>query len=379
MLKLSSRKSLVRKRGAVHKVYVPASARENQYLLVECKLDRTWVERFIDQPLTTRNYQEFYRKLSHHFFDICKQYQLTNVNFIAKDQLVRVRYGEEQQVIETPQQLIFFYNPACHSGMRSFYDINFLTDKIELLFLSTGDEVRQGSAQFHQSVSQLISEWATDIKLPSSRFKVKDHQHLTWDIYAAEKGDKATKTHGFRKLPDRYQQQLFILPGKRSSLTFAIATLPMTMNLLQQCDIDLTAEDPYNPLYTHISETFAKFAKQYNLNQVAIIANGKVPIIRHAEEEYFYPQGELLRIGFQPDQLGGSFISQWDSRNMVDSINLVFLASDSDFTSRGYGKFINHLTSALKDMYAELNFCPTRDAITLRFYQHLSYQLAAIK
>ncbi|WP_438863449.1 DUF3083 family protein [Neptunicella sp.] len=377
MLKINSRQSLVRKRGAVHKVYVPASARENQYVLVECKLGRQWIEDYIEQPLTTKRYDDFYRKLSHHFFDSCKKHQLINVNFIAKDQLVRVRYGEEQQVIETPQQLIFLYNPASHSGMRSFYDVNFLTDKIELLFLSTGDEVRQDSAHFHQRVSQLVNEWRTEIKMPLSNFKIKDHQHLTWDIYAAEKGDKATKTHGFRKLHDRYQQQSFILPSNRNCLNFAMATLPMTMNLLQQCDIDLAAEDPYNPLYTHVSETFAKFAKQYNLNQIAIIANGKVPIIRHAQEEYFYPQGELLRIGFQPDQLGGSFISQWDSRNMVDSINLVFLASDSDFTSRGYGKFINHLTSALKDMCAELNFCPTRDAITLRFYQHLSYQLAA--
>lgn len=378
MLNVNSRVNLIRKRSAAHKVYVPANVRENQYLLVEFKPNQALVESICAEKGLEPNVADFYRILSHRFFNLCETYKFSNVSFIAKNKLVRVMYATEQQVIETKQQLLFMYDPKQHTGLRTFLDTDMLSHKIEFLFLATGDEVRFNAPKFHQRVSHLMTTFSKLLTTSVGSFKVRDHQHLTYDIFSKQKGVNKTIVHGFRPISQRYQDQAMLLPRANLPMTFAVATLPINHSLLTQCDIDETAEDPYNPVYTYVSDLFVKIAKTYNLNHLAVIANGKVPIIRQDNEDYVVPQGELVHLGFKPRGSGGSFVCQWDSQNLVDSIKLVFVASNMDQNKRGYGKFVNHLTQVLAELSSLLGYKKDVDPIMLRFHQHLVYNLAKV-
>lgn len=375
MLKPNSRITLIRKRSAAHKVYVPEQVRENQYLLVEFKPSFELLEFISGKSGCGVYFADFYRNLSHSFFNLCEEFEFSNVSFIAKNKLVRVMYAQESQVIETPQQILFMYDPKTHTGLRTFFNPDLLADKIELLFLATGDDIRANAPQFHQRVNGLIQKFAEQIVLDIGTFKIRDHQHLTYDIFAGHKGNKKTLTHGFRPMQTRYQQQGLLLPKAKEEMNFAIANLPMSRQLLKRCEIDDSAEDPYNPLYAYISDLFVNIAKDYNLNQLAIVANGKFPIIRQDNEDYVIPNGELLNLGFKPSGSGGLFVSQWDSKNLVDSIKLVFIATDNDHNRRGYGRFVNHLTQVLNDLCMALGYMKEQDVITLRFHQNLMYLL----
>ncbi|WP_185962613.1 DUF3083 family protein [Thalassomonas sp. M1454] len=378
MLKTNSRINLIRKRSAAHKVYVPSNARENQYLLVEFKPSLALVELLTKGNSSDVYFADFYRHLSHLFFDLCERFDLANVSFIAKNKLVRVMFCEEQNVLETKQQLLFMYNPKIHTGLRTFFNPDLLADKIELLFLATGDDIRAQAPNFHLRVSNLMNALAKQLKLDVGSFKIRDHQHLTYDIFANNKGNKNTITHGFRPINTRYQQQALLMPESKNDMTFAVASLPINKLLLQSCEIDESADDPYNPLYTYVSDLFVKIAKNYNLNQLALVANGKVPIIRQDNENYVLPQGEIVNLGFKTEGSGGLYVSQWDSKNLVDTIKLVFIATANNANRRGYGRFVNHLTQVLKELCRELGYSKEKDTITLRFHQHLMYYLPNI-
>ncbi|AWL11179.1 hypothetical protein HMF8227_00683 [Saliniradius amylolyticus] len=372
----SSRSSLTRKHSAVHKVYVPASARQNQYLLVVLKLDEAMSNMARQMNKADGDYDGFYRFIGNGFLSLCRQQQLNNVSFIARDKLVRVRYAEEPQMIETQQQLLFFYNPARHSGVRSIYDPNQLCDKLEFLFLATGDALRNQASSFHRQVVELLPKLAERLNVTVSQFKLKDHQHLTYDIFSAAKGDKATRTHGFRHLSERYRQQSMLLPATANSQTFAIARLPVDNRILAQFDSVPQAEERYNLVYTRISEVFFAAARQFNLKHLAIIANGKIPVVRAASDgSYIRPEGELLHLGFDTANTGGDYVSQWHNQRLADSVQLVFYAADTDINRKGYGRFVNQVSDCLKMVCRELGYQNQRDAVMMRFYQHLSYSL----
>lgn len=373
MLQHRTRTSLIRKRSAAHKVYVPSAARENQYLLIEIKPDDLIAKFRSDFPKASA--EQFYQSLSSVFFQLCAQHRVENASFIAQDKLVRVMYSPEQQVVETEQQLLFLYNPVAHYGRQHFYDGEKWAKKIQLLFLATGDTIREHAPEFHLQITQLVTEFVSTQGLQSANIEIKDFQHLTYDVFAAHKGDKSTVTHGFRPISKRYQQKQLILPAKRQTMTFAVASLPVTNALLNQCEIDTNAVDPYNPLYTMVADIFTKLARQYNLNHLAMVANGKMPIIRQSDEDFVVPDGELLNLGFNTQAINGLLVSQWDASKLVDTIRLVFIASDHNCTHRGYGRFVNQLSEVLAKLTTQLGYNKEKDAITLRVHQHLMHQL----
>ncbi|WP_371188414.1 DUF3083 family protein [Thalassotalea maritima] len=376
MLQHTNRMTLMRKRSAHHKVFVPSNARENQYLLAEFKPNNALLQLITGEYQSGVSVGDFYRKLSHHFFKLCGQHGFDNVSLIGKHKLVRVMYSEEQQVLETEQQILFMYSPIQHVGLTTFFDEQQLSDKIQLLFLATGDDLRHHAPKFHNRVARLLTEFSRMLSVSVGSFKIRDHQHLTFDVFAKAKGERKIKTHGFRPVAERYKAQSFLLPKEKQSMTFAVVNLPIHRGLLEFCDIDETAPDPYNPLYMFVSNQFIKVAKQYNLNNLAIIANGKTPIIRCDNEDYVLPKGELIYLGYKPASNDGMFTSQWDSRNLVDSIKLVFVASDNDCHKTGYGRFVNHISQAVKKLCVELNYQAEHDAVMLRFHQHLMYTLS---
>ncbi|TKB46169.1 DUF3083 family protein [Thalassotalea mangrovi] len=369
MLQRHTRMSLIRKRSAAHKVYLPASARENQYLLVEINPEHLF--RRMRDNAESITPERVYQALSSAFFQCCANHQVENVSFIACNKLVRVMYSPEQQVVETEQQLIFLYNPNTHHGRQHYYDKQHWSKKIQLLFLATGDDIRHQAPAFHQQVTRLMSEFAKGQGISAGDMKIKDFQHLTYDVFEAHKGDKKTVTHGFRPIAKRYQQQGFILPAKSRAMTFAVASLPVTRNLLNQSEIDTQAADPFNPLYTLVADSFTNLARQYNLNHLAMVANGKIPIVRQSDEDFVIPEGELLNLGFNTSAFSGQLVSQWDASKLVDTIRLVFVASEHNCSHRGYGRFVNHLTEVLNKLTTQLGYNKEKDAITLRVFQLL--------
>ena len=74
-------------------------------------------------------------QLKQSFISISKRNGIKSGIFVANDKLVRLRYGEESQVIETQEQLIVFYDPNNHKGFQSYYDRTKTAKKVSLLVL----------------------------------------------------------------------------------------------------------------------------------------------------------------------------------------------------------------------------------------------------
>ena len=189
--------SIIRKRSAAHKAYLPSNVRDNQYILAEFSLTDTLVANLseINSAEKSQPYYDLYQKLSNIFFHLAEEYELQNCLFIANDKLARVRFNQEMHQWQTNQQILFYYNPQKHHLKKSFVDAHRKAKKVSLLFLATGDDLRVNAASFHSKVSQLIVDFCAELNMEKSDVRLRDHQHLTYDLFAKDKGCLTTKTH----------------------------------------------------------------------------------------------------------------------------------------------------------------------------------------
>jgi hypothetical protein len=164
-----------------------------------------------------------------------------------------------------------------------------------------------------------------------------------------------------------------MLPEFHSAMTYAIINLPISNRLLDMVDVDTNSVDPYNPLYTYLTDTFTQSAKRYNLNNGALIANGLVPIVRYSIHEITSRLGELQMLGYNPAQNPCGIISKWDASELVDNIQLIFVATDKNQTEQGFGRFLNQIEQAIKLMTTELEMEPDKEEVIVRFHQHVAY------
>jgi hypothetical protein len=128
--------SILKKHRNKEHVYLPADARDNQYILAEIPLTDKLLDLVgadVDET-SKKPYQKFYQALSHQVFNIVETHDLTHVNFVANNRLVRVRYSGEQQVLHTEQQSFFFYCPEHNSTFKGYFDGAIRANKIKLLF-----------------------------------------------------------------------------------------------------------------------------------------------------------------------------------------------------------------------------------------------------
>jgi hypothetical protein len=385
--------SIIRKRSAAHKSYLPKSARDNQYILAEFTISDDLIKRFSPKASAAKitsatannsleNYCEFYQNLAKVLFDLSDTFEVENCLFIANDKLTRVRFNQEMHQWQTNQQILFYYNPESHQLKKSFFDANKRAKKISLLFLTTGIEIRENAAKFHAKISRLVIAFANKTTIDVSDIRLRDHQHITYDLFTKNKLDKnkptsddnpITQAHKLRPIIDRYASQQVTLPEFHSAMTYAIINLPISNRLLNMVDIDPNSADPYNPLYTYLTDTFTQSAKRYNLNNGALIANGLVPIIRYSIHEITSRQGELQMLGYNPEQNPCGIISKWDASELVDNVQLVFVATDKNQTEHGFGSFLNQIEQAIKLMTTELEIEPHKEEIIVRFHQHVAY------
>ncbi len=367
--------SIIRKRSAAHKAYLPGNVRDNQYILAEFILTDELVQRLSGKYSATKAqpFYDLYQELSSIFFKLTDEVELDNCQFIANDKLARVRYSQKMHQWQTNQQILFYYNPEKHYFKKSFFDGNRRSKKICLLFLTTGNDIRVNAASFHQRVRQVVENLCEQVALDKSDIRLRDHQHLTYDLFAKHKGCNTTQAHKLREIKKRYFSQEVTLPTYHSAMNYAVVNLNISNELLEQVELDHNAKGPYNPLYTYLTDVFSKAAKHYNLNNGALVANGLVPIVRYSIHEIVSRVGELQMLGFNPEQSPCGIVSKWNASELTDNIQLVFVATPEDSSEHGFGRFLNQIEQAIELMAIELEVSPRKEEIMVRFHQHIAY------
>lgn len=368
---------LSRTRSTQHKVYIPASARENQYLMAKFVLTDQLLEQYanlIDHD-ASEPYAKLYQTLAKTFFKVSDDLEIESAQFIANDKFARVRYSPEKLVSQTEQQLLFLYNPQYHTSQNIFFAGDKKAKKIALLFLANGDEIRLQAANFHKKVKQAITKFSDEIGIKKETVRVCDHQHLTYDLFAKNKGNEGTQVHKFRSMTNRYLADSQDIPENTDALTYAVVDFPINRRVRSLVKIDESEPACYNELYNLIADAFINAAKSQNLLNGAVIANGLVPIVRSAKDENVIADGELLMLGYNPTLSNGGYTCKWNPNKLVDTIQLIFVASDQNKTSHGYGKFVNQIEQALRSFAQQLDFVTDKEEMLVRLHQHIGFYL----
>lgn len=365
--------SILRKRRASDKVYVPKNSRDNHYLIAELPLTDALIELVVGSidSSVAAPYQKFYQKLARLAFSVVEKCNISHANFVANNRLVRVRNSDEQQVLHTDKQSYFFYSPLHNSTFKGYFDGEVRSNKVKFLFLATGDGLRENAAQFHQKVAKAVTIIAQRIGLELGEFKVRDHQHLTYDLFANEKGSKESISHSFRNIATRYSHQGYPVEGGYKAITYAVISMPMARRLLKDTIIDYDSVNPFENLYSKIAAAFVSAAQKYKLNNVAMIANGMTPIVRYSDVESTVINGDIISLGYNPKNEQGNISTQWCGDKLVDTIRFVFCATEFDEAHKTYGKFVNQVTQAIGMLADELNWKKDSDYILMRLNQQL--------
>lgn len=366
---------LSRARNVQHKVYIPSSARENQYLLAKIKVTDEFLAKFSNliDDTSAKPYEKLYQKLSSLFFKINDNLAIDNCHFIANDKFPRIRFSPEKMTPQTDQQILFLYNPKYHYSQSSFFEGSKRANKITLVFLANGDEIRLNTAKFHQQVKQAISKFSNEIELKKEDIRICDHQHLTYDLFAKNKGLEGTQPHKLRSINNRYLADNISIPDNTDALTYAIVDLQINRRIRQLVTIDETLDEPYTPLYNFIADALINAAKKHNLNNGAIIANGLIPIVRRSDDEIVVANGELQMLGYNPKHTSCGYTCKWSADKLVDRVQLVFMASEQNKTGQGYGKFLNQIEQALHTLADKLEFVDDKEEMIVRFHQHIGF------
>ncbi|WP_435274137.1 DUF3083 family protein [Psychrobium sp. nBUS_13] len=365
--------SILRKHRASEKVYVPASARDNHYVIAEMALTNALID-LVAEPVdldAALPYQKFYQKLARLAFEVVEECHIEHANFVANNRLVRVRISDEQQVLHTDKQSFFFYSPRHNSTFKGYFDGAVRSNKVKFLFLATGDNLRVNAARFHQQVVDAVSLLSQRIGLDNGALKVRDHQHLTWDIFARKKGDKESVNHTFREISTRYQHQDIHVDKHATAVTYAVVSVPVTRRLLKGTEIDYDSDKPFAVLYRKIADAFNDANGKYQIKHATMIANGLSPIVRFDEQARTIVNGDIISLGYNPHLDSSDISSQWEGEKLVDTIRLVFFATDFDERHKTYGKFVNQVIQSVEAMAEDLNWKMQSDYMLMRLNQQL--------
>lgn len=349
-----------------HRVYLPTNARSNQYLLAEIKTDDAFYAGFASAA-------DCYQQLAQQLFALMEQFGLRNLQLIANDKLPIVRFHEEAYTLQTEKQILFFYNPKYHEGQGLFTTPGYQARKLRVVFLATGDELRAQAAVFHQKVVQLLTAWQQ--QLPGTPLiKLRDHQHLSYDLFAKSKGHKETYGYKLRGLYPRYQARQCALPAEHSEITYVTVTLPLTRNLKQHFLVDGATD--FSLLYQQLEQRFTAACAGKKLDKLAMVANGLTPVVRNSKWDKIENNRELQKISFNPDCSAPQLLSFWQADKLVESAHFIIVADQDDNTEFGYGRFMNQVEEALRSFARQLEIPSERQAMLIRFYQHISYILS---
>jgi len=371
---MPTRHSSTRKHSAAHKVYISNHARDNQYLLANLELTDALING-ADPTFSATSKQPYkvcYRTLRNQVFALCVKHQLTTAHFIANDKIPMVRFSGESDAIETDNKIIFFYNPKYHQGQKYFFNFDVRAKRISILFLANGEDIRINAGLFHQKVAALLSELSANLNLPKGGVRLRDHQHITYDLFGQKKEKAETQSHKFRQMAVRYQNSDVTLPAHRA-LTYVIADVSINAKIRELAKVNYDAPLPYQPIYTLITDAFTGAMDKHGLTSGAVIANGLIPLVRFSEESLVRDSKGFQMLGFNPAKPNHQIISEWHGELFADKIRLVFLASDEDCTDRGFGKYVNQITKVLESIGETLHIDQRQEQLMVRVHQHIAY------
>ncbi|WP_440056018.1 DUF3083 family protein [Pseudoalteromonas sp. T1lg65] len=349
----------------LNRVYIPTKARNNHYILVQFEPSDEFYNCFDTA-------EACYERLARQLFALCDEYELHNVHVIANDKLPVIRYHDEAYTIQTDNQLLFFYNPRFHEAHQTYIEKGYKAKKIRLLFLATGNELRANAANFHSKVKHVLDELKDGIISPMPSFRVRDHQHLTYDLYAKAKGDKESYGYKLRALYPRYQARNCSLPESHSEMTYVTFSVPVSRNFKTEYQSLLRPSD-YGQFYRLIEDKFLSACSNKQLNMVAMVADGKLPIVRSNKQDQSADRHELQKLSFDTHSTDNQIFSVYNEENLVDTLRFVIVAHEKDKKDMGYGRFLNHVESAIKSFINDLPINTERQDVNVRFFQHISY------
>ncbi|MBE8168592.1 MAG: DUF3083 family protein [Shewanella sp.] len=347
-----------------HKVYLPTSARTNQYLTADIKVTPELLAHY-------ESAEDFYQKLSQLVFTHAEAQELHNCQVIANDKLPVVRYHTEACRFQTNEKIVFFYNPAYHEAQNLFTDENHIARKFRIVFLATGEDIRANSAVFHAKVIRCLELLRPELPEMELTVKVRDHQHLSYDLFAKKKGHKEQYGYKLRAIDDRYKSRNHPLPQEHSSLAYVTVDFPLTRKIKSEL---VTSTGNYSDLYKTIEDAFLIAATANSLTRIAMIANGLTPLVRNSKFELLEQTEESQMIGFDPDSTEQQYIRHWHDDKIVEAVSFTIAAGKLDCDHQGYGRFMNKVESVFKSLAKSLNFDGSHDDFIVRVHQHISYQ-----
>lgn len=349
-----------------HRVYIASNARANHYLLVEFKPSDEFYLQFND-------YINCYNRIARELFSFCDEYELHNVQILANDKLPVVRYHDEPYCLQTPKQMLFFYNPKYHESHTLYADSNNRCDKIRFLFLATGDDLRSNAAHFHSRVQKAISSLQEHLLSGEAQLKIRDHQHLTYDLFAKAKGNKESYGYKLRSIYPRYQSRHCQLPEQYNDMTYVTFSIPVTREIKTQFQAMLN-DKHYDKFYCYLFDAFQRACINRDITRGAMIADGSRPIVRNSMIDKVASNSELHKLTFNCDNQAVQMEYAWQGDKLVDMVHFVIAAGKIDEHDMGFGKFMNNVHSAINEVTDELAFNPTRQELLVRFFQHINYQ-----
>ena len=347
------------------RVYLPTNARASHYLLAEIVPDQEFYSGFESSDVC-------YQQIAKELFASCDENEVHNVHLIANDKLPVVRFHEESYQLETNKQMLFFYNPVYHEAHKVHFTPGVASKKIRLLFLATGTDLRANSAQFHVKVQKVLTALKARMFAQQPEFKLRDHQHLSYDIFAKEKGNKESYGYKLRSLYPRYQSRQCDVPQEHAEITYVTFAIPVSRAIKTQFQ-DLIAENDYGKFYDYFADAFKRSCEGNNLTHTAMVANGANPLIRHSKIDKDDGNAELQKLSFDVESNQAQNKCFYDADRLEETLHFVVVADEQDKQSKGYGRFMNQVEKAINNMCNELPINKERQALSVRFYQHISY------
>ena len=348
-----------------HRVYIPSNARANHYLLAEITPNDSFYSSF-------NSINCCYERIARQLFAACDEYELHNVHILANDKLPVVRFHDESYQLETNKQMLIFYNPRYHEAHKLYYSTDTQSKKVRLLFLATGDDIRANSAVFHKKVQKVLTVMQEQLFIDQPQFKVRDHQHLTYDLFAKNKGNKETYGYKLRSLYPRYQNRQCEIPINHAEMTYTTFSIPVSRAIKTQFQTLINNGD-YDQFYNYFLDSFKRCCELNKLTHGALIANGAKPIVRNSKVDINEGNEELQKLSFDIDSDKTQLKCFYDEQRLVETIHFVIAAGNHNKHEIGYGKFMNQVEKTIFQLCDELNISKERQDLTVRFFQHISY------
>ena len=347
------------------KVYVPKDVRSNQYITAEIKVTDALLAHYPD-------YKTCYQTLSRTIFNLAEQEELYNLHVITNDKLPVVRFHAEAYCFPTAEQIIFFYNPEYHEAQSLHSQDDYRARKIRVVFLATGEDIRSNSASFHIKVQHFLTKLMPQLPEKNLTIKIRDHQHLSYDLFAHAKGNKESYGYKLRSISDRYTARDCPLPEGHGSLCYVTVKLPLSRKL-KQAFLPEQATD-FSPLYQKLEDAFVQATSAKQLKQIAMVANGLTPLVRNSKYDQVDGTDEVQMLGFDPNVEEQQYIRHWAGDHLAEMVSFTIAAGVKDCKGGGLGRFLNRAEEALKSLTSELALDKSREELIVRFHQHISYQ-----